>query len=181
MISCDFPHWITVSGTAVGAALRQSLGHDTGHHRGEGATQVRTAPTQEARPGRTQGPVVYLLVGLTGSGKMTYAKRRLEQAGVVRLTVDERVYARHGCYGVDYPERDYLTLEAPVVAEVRHELIGLVTAGRSAVLGVWCLREPAAGRSGRCLAPFRVAERGRCPCGCEPFTRFRRAGGAVSV
>lgn len=33
-------------------------------------------------------PVVYLLCGLTGSGKTTYAKR-LEAAGAVRLTVDE--------------------------------------------------------------------------------------------
>jgi predicted kinase len=85
------------------------------------------------------GPVVYLLVGLTGSGKTTYAKRRLEPAGAARLSVDERVYARHGRYGVDYPERDYFALEAPVVAEVREELVDTIAAGRDAVLdhGLW--------------------------------------------
>lgn len=82
--------------------------------------------------------MVYLLVGLTGSGKTTYAKRRLEP-GAVRLSVDERVHARHGRYGVDYAERDYFALEAPVVAEVRKELVSLVAAGRNAVLdhGLW--------------------------------------------
>jgi predicted kinase len=88
-------------------------------------------------------PVVFLLVGLTGSGKTTYAKRRLEPIGAVRLSVDERVHARHGQYGVDYPERDYFALEAPVVAEVRDELIDLVSAGRCAVLdhGLWTRKE----------------------------------------
>ncbi|MGI5443016.1 AAA family ATPase [Streptomyces shenzhenensis] len=55
--------------------------------------------------------MVYLLVGLTGSGKTTYAKRRLEAAGVVRLSVDERVHEQHGRYGVDHPERDYRRLD----------------------------------------------------------------------
>jgi predicted kinase len=89
--------------------------------------------------GQESGPVVYLLVGLTGSGKTTYAKRRLESAGAVRLSVDERVHERHGRYGVDYPERDYFALETPVVAEVRDELVDLVAAGRDAVLdhGLW--------------------------------------------
>lgn len=87
--------------------------------------------------------MVYLLVGLTGSGKTAYAKRQLEPAGVVRLSVDELVYERHGRYGVDYPERQYFELESPVVAEVREELIELVAAGRSAVLdhGLWTRKE----------------------------------------
>jgi hypothetical protein len=41
--------------------------------------------------------VVYLLCGLTGSRKTSYAKR-LEAGGAVRLSVDEEVYARHGRY-----------------------------------------------------------------------------------
>ncbi|MEU6381658.1 ATP-binding protein [Streptomyces sp. NPDC046909] len=89
------------------------------------------------------GPVVYLLVGLTGSGKTTYARRHLEPAGVVRLSVDERVHARHGRYGVDYPEHRYFELEAPAVAEVREELVKLIAAGRDAVLdhGLWLRTE----------------------------------------
>jgi predicted kinase len=83
--------------------------------------------------------VVFLLVGLTGSGKTTYARRRLEPRGAVRLSVDELVHAWHGRYGVDYPEREYFDLEAPVVAEVRERLVGLVEAGRDVVLdhGLW--------------------------------------------
>lgn len=96
-------------------------------------------PSRAADRGRETGPVVYLLVGLTGSGKTTYAQRQLEPAGAVRLSVDELVHARHGNYGVDYPERDYFALEAPVVAEVRKRLVELVAAGRDVVLdhGLW--------------------------------------------
>ncbi|MFE2314179.1 ATP-binding protein [Streptomyces sp. NPDC059441] len=92
-----------------------------------------------AASGHKPGPVAYLLVGLTGSGKTTYAKKRLEPAGAVRLSVDERVHDRHGRYGVDYPERRYFELEAPVVAEVREELVALIADGRDTVLdhGLW--------------------------------------------
>jgi AAA domain len=55
---------------------------------------------------RQGAPVVYLLVGLTGSGKTTYARRRLEP-GAVRLAVDEVVVRDNGRYGVDYPEGEY--------------------------------------------------------------------------
>jgi predicted kinase len=97
------------------------------------------APGLANRSGRKTGPVVYLLVGLTGSGKTTYATRRLEPAGAVRLSVDELVHARHGRYGVDYPERDYFALEAPAVAEVRDRLVELVGSGQDVVLdhGLW--------------------------------------------
>ncbi|MFD4953067.1 ATP-binding protein [Streptomyces sp. NPDC058451] len=100
---------------------------------------MEAAASGESPRDQESGPTVYLLVGLTGSGKTTYARRRLESAGAVRLSVDERVHARHGRYGVDYPERDYFSLEAPVVAEVREELVDLVAAGRDAVLdhGLW--------------------------------------------
>jgi len=92
---------------------------------------------QAAVSGQESGPVVYLLVGLTGSGKTTYAKRRL--TGAARLSVDERVHERHGRYGVDYPEREYFALEAPMVAEVREDMVRLIAAGRDTVLdhGLW--------------------------------------------
>jgi predicted kinase len=83
-------------------------------------------------------PVVYLLCGLTGSGKTTYA-RRLEAGGAIRLSVDEEVYARHGRYGVDYPMSEYFERERPVVEELPRRLVELIEAGRDVVLdyGLW--------------------------------------------
>jgi predicted kinase len=82
--------------------------------------------------------VVYLLCGLTGSGKTSYAKQ-LEAGGAVRLSVDEEVYARHGRYGVDYPMDEYFDRERPVVQELRRRLVELVESGRDVVLdyGLW--------------------------------------------
>jgi len=59
-------------------------------------------------------PVVYLLCGLTGSGKTTYA-RQLEAAGAVRLSVDE------------------------VVEELRRRLVELIESGHDVALdhGLW--------------------------------------------
>jgi predicted kinase len=83
-------------------------------------------------------PVVYLLCGLTGSGKTTYAKR-LEAAGAARLSVDEEVFARHGRYGVDYPVSRYFDLARPVVEELRRRVVELIESGHDVVLdhGLW--------------------------------------------
>ena len=87
-------------------------------------------------------PLVYLLSGLTGSGKTTFA-RSLEAADVVRLSVDEEVFARHGRYGVDYPVHEYRARERPVVDDIRRRLVDLVHAGRCVVLdyGLWLRSE----------------------------------------
>ncbi|MEY9931855.1 putative kinase [Catenulispora sp. GP43] len=88
------------------------------------------------------GPVVYLLAGLTGSGKTTYA-RRLEAEGALRLSVDEEVFARHGRHGIDYPEQEYPQREAPVLRDIERRLAEAVRAGRSVVLdyGLWLRTE----------------------------------------
>ncbi len=80
-----------------------------------------------------QRPVVHLLVGLPGSGKSTYA-RSMERAGLIRLSVDEALQERHGVLGEDYSEDQHLSLLAPVVGEVREQLIAAVRAGHSVVL-----------------------------------------------
>ena len=77
--------------------------------------------------------MVYLLAGLPGSGKSTYA-RTLEQHGVLRLSVDERVIDRHGLIGSDYPANAHFTLAAPILAEVRAELVRLIRGRHSVVL-----------------------------------------------
>lgn len=83
-------------------------------------------------------PTVYLLAGVTGSGKTTYAKALAAQ-GVRRLSVDEQVHARHGRYGIDYPEHHYFDLERPILAEVHDQLQQLVHDGHDVVLdhGLW--------------------------------------------
>jgi predicted kinase len=84
-------------------------------------------------------PEVFLLVGLTGAGKTTYSKRVLEPAGVLRLSVDELVYARHGRYGVDYPTEAYFDLYRPALAEVRERAFREVAQGHDVALdlGIW--------------------------------------------
>lgn len=58
---------------------------------------------------------------------------------MVRLSVDEEVFARHGRYGVDYPEYEYFEREAPVVAEVRRRVVELLIGGTDVVIdhGLW--------------------------------------------
>lgn len=99
-------------------------------------TGIGVGPAAEQRASRPA--TVWLLVGLTGSGKTTFAKR-LEVDGVVRLSLDELVFARHGRYGVDYHESEYFAKEAPIVEEVYARLGELVAAGRDVVLdvGLW--------------------------------------------
>lgn len=84
-------------------------------------------------------PDVFLLVGLTGAGKTTYSKRVLEPAGVVRLSVDELIYAEHGRYGVDYPAETYFELYAPALAAVRDRLAVELARGRDVALdlSIW--------------------------------------------
>lgn len=82
--------------------------------------------------------IVYLLAGLPGSGKTEFAKR-MEAEGVMRLSVDEEVYARNGRYGIDYPEQEYFQREAPALASMELRLVELINAGRSVVFdhGLW--------------------------------------------
>ena len=77
--------------------------------------------------------VIHLLAGLPGAGKTTYAMA-LEARGAVRLSVDERVTARHGVVGVDFAPERYFTLAAPIVVEVRREVAAWARRGREAVV-----------------------------------------------
>jgi predicted kinase len=101
-------------------------------------TRSTRSPRTDTSVSSANGPVAYLLIGLTGSGKTTYA-RALEAEGVLRLSVDEEVFARHGRYSVDYPECEYPDREAPVVQDLQQRLIEAVRAGQDVVLdyGLW--------------------------------------------
>lgn len=78
-------------------------------------------------------PVVWLLTGMPGSGKTTFAKA-LARGGVVRLSVDDEMTARHGRIGKDYAEHEHLALQAPVIEDVRRQLVEILGEGRSVVL-----------------------------------------------
>jgi predicted kinase len=79
-----------------------------------------------------------MLCGFVGSGKTTYA-RTLEAKGCARLSVDERVFKKHGRHGIDYDEGEYPLHEASARAELDEELRGLIAKGREVVLdyGFW--------------------------------------------
>ncbi|MGI8307144.1 AAA family ATPase [Saccharopolyspora hattusasensis] len=86
----------------------------------------------------SSAPTAYLLVGLPGSGKSTYA-RRLEDQGVIRLSVDEVLAQRHGRYGIDYPHPRHGELQAPILAELTDRMVTLLREGRSVAFdhGLW--------------------------------------------
>lgn len=79
-----------------------------------------------------RSPTVYLLSGLPGSGKSTYA-RRLEDLGVVRVSVDAEMIKRHGRIGVDYPVESHGRFLGPVLIWARERLTAEVRSGVSVV------------------------------------------------
>ncbi|WP_052314448.1 AAA family ATPase [Nocardia thailandica] len=87
-------------------------------------------------------PLAVLLCGITGSGKTVLATALADQ-GLTRLSVDEEVHRRHGRYGIDYPEREYFQREAPVVDDIRNQVIEHLRAGTSVVLdhGLWLRKD----------------------------------------
>lgn len=60
--------------------------------------------------------------------------KALPRRGIDRLSVDEQVIARHGRLCKDYPEAEHLALLAPVIDEVKQQLIDLNRNGQSVVL-----------------------------------------------
>lgn len=83
-------------------------------------------------------PEVYMLCGLTGSGKSTFAAKLVGQ-GLTKLSLDESMRERYGRVGVDFPGEKYRELEQGVNRDLKQELIGLLAAGQSVVLdyGFW--------------------------------------------
>ncbi|WP_326737559.1 AAA family ATPase [Streptomyces sp. NBC_01022] len=73
------------------------------------STSVQGAGTVRASRMSDLQPVVWLLTGMPGSGKTTFAKA-LVRVGVVRLSVDDQMTARHGRIGKDHAEHEHLAL-----------------------------------------------------------------------
>lgn len=78
-------------------------------------------------------PIVHLLAGLPGSGKTTYALT-LEQRGLTRVSVDERMLALHGQIGIDHLIDEHVDLLGPVLAWAEEQIVDLVGGGTSVVL-----------------------------------------------
>lgn len=99
-------------------------------------------PVARATDSRCQAPgtviavahraTLYLLTGLPGSGKTTYA-RWLETSGVARVSVDEMMIESNGQLGVDYDHADHLQLLEPIVAAATRRVVDHLRAGLDVV------------------------------------------------
>ncbi|EFM12686.1 conserved hypothetical protein [Paenibacillus curdlanolyticus YK9] len=76
---------------------------------------------------------VVMMCGVAGSGKTTFAQQ-LEQAGYVRLSIDEEIWSTNGRYGIDYSPDDYEQLKRDAEAKLRKELITHVRNQRCVVV-----------------------------------------------
>lgn len=80
-------------------------------------------------------PTVYMLCGLPGSGKTTYAKGLEQETGALRLTLDEQLFEKFGRESeIDYAERERMTKEY-----LREVLVAKIHEGKSVILdyGFW--------------------------------------------
>lgn len=77
--------------------------------------------------------MLHLLSGPPGSGKTTYAQT-LEADGVARVSVDERMIARHGRLGNDHDASEHLRLLVPMLEQVRLDVAQLLRRGTDVVL-----------------------------------------------
>ncbi len=83
-------------------------------------------------------PLVYLLCGLGGSGKSTYAKK-LEQNGFYKFSLDEYIYSIYGRAITNFPEKVYLDLYRTAKVELDKKLVYVIRQKQSVVLdyGFW--------------------------------------------
>lgn len=84
--------------------------------------------------------VVYMLCGLPGSGKSTYAQKLVDE-GLAKLSPDEEVYRRYGRAGVDYPQHEYVDRYKEVLVGLELKILELLEQKQSFILdyGYWRL------------------------------------------
>ncbi len=80
-------------------------------------------------------PIIYLLCGLPGSGKTTYAKQ-LEKENTVRLSLDEELFA---LFGREFSLEQYSEFEKQIKGKLLERTISLIKDGKSVILdwGFW--------------------------------------------
>ncbi|KAK0721060.1 AAA domain-containing protein, partial [Lasiosphaeris hirsuta] len=76
-------------------------------------------------------PVVVMTCGIAGSGKSTFSKAIVAQQHPTyeRLSVDAMIHAKHGIYGVDYPENMYSEYLEEASDQYERRLIELLDSG----------------------------------------------------
>lgn len=77
--------------------------------------------------------IVFMMCGLAGSGKTTFAQA-LEKMGCQRLSIDEEIWRANGRFGVDYSEHDYPSLQASAEKRLRRQLVEMLEKGTKAVI-----------------------------------------------
>lgn len=81
-------------------------------------------------------PIIFLLCGLPGSGKTTYAKELSEKEHLVRLTLDEELFKR---FGKEFPSDKYSEYEIQTKQELLVILEQKIKQNESVILdyGFW--------------------------------------------
>lgn len=83
-----------------------------------------------------QNPIVYMLCGLTGSGKSTYSKKLEAEKHIPRFSLDETYFA---LMGNKRPERHNYEVENQAEEQIIDEMKRLLANGQSLILdhGFW--------------------------------------------
>lgn len=82
---------------------------------------------------RTHPRIVFMMCGIAGSGKTTFAQA-LEGMGCRRLSIDEEIWRTYGRFGVDYPEDEYPILQSSAEKILREQLVEMLRTGTKAVI-----------------------------------------------
>jgi predicted kinase len=82
---------------------------------------------------QTEPRIVFMMCGLAGSGKTTFAKR-LEALGCQRFSIDEEIWRHDGRFGIDFPEAAYADLQAAAETRLRLRLEDQLMHGTKAVI-----------------------------------------------
>ena len=78
--------------------------------------------------------IVYLLCGLPGSGKTTYAKKIVDEQGALSLSIDDEMIKRYGVAGIDYPTEKRNEYKTSVMEIIKSKIVEDIRNGQSVVL-----------------------------------------------
>ncbi|RUM23853.1 ATP-binding protein [Rhizobium vallis] len=69
--------------------------------------------------------VVFMMCGIAGSGKTTFAQE-LEKMGCERLSIDQEIWRANGRFALDYAEHEYAELRDAAEERLRKQLIEML-------------------------------------------------------